>query len=816
MYAGIILPLPMRQLYTYRVPADLRAEALPGKRVVVQFGQRKMYTGLIRKICEEPPVEEGIKNILDIPDEAPLVSETQFRFWEWMADYYMCTMGEIFRAALPSGLKLESESRVLVNPAYSGEMSERDRLLMHVLSENNGLPVGSLSRAAGRKDIHRSLLKLMEKGAVIIEEHLKENYKPLKEIRVGLHPSLNDPEKIHQTLDDLSRAHRQKEALNEILSSVLDGEDHIRSAGIPLTSLTSRYSMSVINSLVEKKIVLKTEKRTGRLESYGGQTHPPFPLDVNQQQALDEINESFREKNVVLLHGVTSSGKTEVYIHLIQQYLEQGKQVLYLLPEIALTSQIVGRLQRVFGDDVGIYHSKFNDAERVEVYLRLHHKGEKQYRLILGVRSAIFLPFDNLGLVIVDEEHENTFKQQDPAPRYHARDAAVVLSSLYGARVLMGTATPSVETYTNALNKKYGLTRLTGRYGNMLMPEIRIADVQKARKRREMKSVFTPVLLNEIEKTLQEGKQVILFQNRRGYSSFLECSNCGYIPKCRKCDVSLTYHRYDERLVCHYCGYAEKIPAHCPECLSPAILTRGFGTELVEDEIALRMPGVTVARLDLDTSRSRKAYEKILADFAAGRYQILAGTQMLSKGLDFENVELVGILNADQMLNYPDFRAFERSYQLMAQVSGRAGRKNRQGKVIIQTSDPSHPVIRYVLDNDYEGMYRDQIMERQAFAYPPFVRLVKITLRSREKRIADAVANDLAGRLKEIFGRRVLGPQPPLVGRIKNQFLNQIILKIEKKASFARARKLLQEVIDDGQRNRQFKKVRINIDVDPM
>ena len=542
----------------------------------------------------------------------------------------------------------------------------------------------------------------------------------------------------------------------------------------------------------------------------------PSVFNDSQQQAYDNILTLFSEKNVVLLHGVTSSGKTEIYIHLIRKYLDEGRQVLYLLPEIALTSQIVERLQSVFGDKVGVYHSKFSDSERVEVYMRLKQKDDKKFSLILGVRSAVFLPFENLGLIIIDEEHENTFKQFDPAPRYHARDAAVVLASLHGAKVLMGTATPAVETYANALSGKYGLTKLTGRFGEVLMPQIVVADVRKARQKKEMKSVFTSMLISEIQKTLSDHKQVILFQNRRGYSSFIECDHCGWIPRCEKCDVSLTYHRYEERLICHYCGYSVRIPHHCEECNHTAMVTRGFGTELVEDEIAIHVPGARVARLDLDTSRSKKSYEKILEGFSTGRFDILVGTQLLSKGLDFENVALVGILNADQMLNFPDFRAFERSFQLMAQVSGRAGRKNDQGKVIIQSSDPGHPVIRQVIKNDYAGLYSDQIMERQAFAYPPFVRLIKIVIRGAEKNLTDVAAEELASRLRVIFGRRVLGPQPPLVSRIKNLYLNQIMLKIEKKSSLTKARKLLRETIEGCTDSDDFKKVRINIDVDPM
>ena len=816
IYAEIILPLPMRQTYTYRVPGNLQAQVAEGKRVIVQFGQRKMYTGLVASLHETPPGSGEVKDIREVLDEEPLINPFQFAFWEWMADYYMCTPGEIFKAALPSGLKLESESRILINDFYEGDPGQTGELILRVAKENSGLSVGDLTRITGQKDIHRTLRRMMEEGAVFLEERLKERHKPRKEIFVQLHAEMIKDDILHEKLDALTRAPRQQAVLNEVLSRSMNDEGNMVVTGIPFAALRSMFDSSAVNSLVKKNILVKIERPAGSPGTSIAKTVAPHALNEKQQEAMDAIVEGFSKKTVMLLHGVTSSGKTEIYIHLIQKYLDEGRQVLYLLPEIALTSQIVERLQRVFGDEVGVYHSRFSDSERVEVYMRLKNRGPKQYRLILGVRSAVFLPFDNLGLIIVDEEHENTFKQYDPAPRYHARDAAVVLASLHDAKVLMGTATPAIETYTNALSHKYGLVTLTGRFGDVLMPEILVADVRKSRRKREMKSVFTPVLLDAIAETLGNGKQVILFQNRRGYSSFLECNTCGWIPRCEKCDVSLTYHRYDDRLICHYCGYSTRIPSHCGECNSTGMITRGFGTELVEDEITLHIPGAKVARLDLDTSRSRNAYSNILEGFGAGKYDILVGTQMLSKGLDFENVALVGILDADQMLNFPDFRAFERSYHLMAQVSGRAGRKDARGKVIIQTMDPGHPVIDYVIRNDFEALYKTQVMERQAFAYPPFVRIIKLVIRGRDKTLTDQAAGQLAEKLRAIFGRRVLGPQPPLVSRIKNQYLNQIILKVEKKSSFSRARRLLQQVLDESHESGSFKKVRINIDVDPM
>ena len=709
---------------------------------------------------------------------------------------------------------MESESRLLVNESYDpDDLSESGQQLIYdVISENNSLSLDDLQRITGRKSIYPELKKMLGKGAVFLEEKLKEKYQPRKELFISLNPVILKDEQLNDILDRLEKAPRQKEALMEILRQS-GGEENLPAVvRLSFTKIASLFGSGTINTLVKKGYIDKKEIETDRMLSYTGKMRDPWPLDENQQTAITEIREQFKNKNVILLHGVTSSGKTEIYIHLIEEALNQGKQVLYLLPEIALTSQIISRLKEVFGDKTGIYHSRFSDSERVEVFMKLR-RGE--YQIILGVRSAVFLPFTNPGLIIIDEEHENTYKQFDPAPRYHARDAAIMLASLYHSKVLLGTATPSVESYTNAVNGKYGLVKLEKRFGNILLPEVLIADVRMARRKREMRSVFTPLLLKEIEKTLDAGKQVILFQNRRGYSSFVECDTCGWIPRCNRCDVSLTYHKFDNRLHCHYCGYSIRIPELCGECGSSRILTRGFGTELVEDEIALIFPGVRVSRLDLDSSRSRRGYEKILEDFADAKLDILVGTQMLSKGLDFEKVATVGILNADQMLNFPDFRAFERSFQLMAQVSGRAGRKNQRGKVIIQTSDPSHPVIRFIINNDFAGLYRDQVYERQAFGYPPFVRMIKFVLRGRDASGVNQAAEELAQKLRKVFGKRVLGPQAPLVSRVKNQFLQQIVLKIEKKASFNRARMLIKEVITETENEEVFKKVRINIDVDP-
>ncbi len=815
-YAEIILPLPLNQTYTYLIASGLEKDATPGKRVIVQFGQRKLYTGLIFSVHQSPPLEENIKEIISILDEEELISQLQLRFWEWISEYYMCSLGEVYKAALPTGLKLESESRLSVNPDFNPEnfKNEQQEKIFEIVGKSHGMSVDQLFRATQTRATYIEVKRLIENGALTFEEFLKEKYKPKMLQYISLHPSINNESELNRVLDSLERAPAQKESMMEILRLIEVEKTSLPARNeIPISRINSKTS--AIAALVKKGYLMKTEKELGRLDSYSGKEREVFLLDEQQKIAYDEILQQFAEKNVVLLHGVTSSGKTEVYIHLINKILAEGRQVLYLLPEIALSTQIVSRLQEVFANQLVVYHSKFSDAERVEVYMKLKEKGDKRINLIVGVRSAIFLPLEDIGLIIVDEEHENTYKQSDPSPRYHARDAAIVLSVFHKAKVLLGTATPAIESYNNAVNGKYGLVELTKRYGNVLLPEIIVADTRKARLKKQMRSVFTSFLINEIEIALNNKQQVILFQNRRGYSSYLECGDCGWIPRCNKCDVSLTYHKFHNNLNCHYCGYTINIPMECPNCNSTRMLTRGYGTELVEDEMELIFPGVKIGRLDLDSSRSRRSYEKILDDFGSGKLSILVGTQMLSKGLDFERVSLVGIINADQMLNFPDFRAFERSFQLMAQVSGRAGRKDQQGKVIVQTSDPDHPIIRYVVNNDYAGLYRDQVDERQAFAYPPFVRLIKFIIKSKDPDEARLAARVLTDSLRKIFGKRVLGPQAPLVGRVKLYYLQQIILKVEKKASFERAKDLVNEMMKELQADGQFKKVRINIDVDP-
>jgi primosomal protein N' (replication factor Y) len=658
----------------------------------------------------------------------------------------------------------------------------------------------------------------LDKKAVILEEKLRENYKPKTETYIKLNDSISTESQLSKAFDSLSRAQKQVHVLMSYIK--LSGSFmNKKTVDVKKTGLIedSKSNSGIVKSLIEKNILAEYDKTVSRLNDSQEEQSKIKDLSDVQQIAHDEIKEQFTEKPIVLLHGVTSSGKTEIYIHLINEQLEKGKQVLYLLPEIALTAQIINRLKSVFGNRVGIYHSKFSDSERVEVYKNiLEPSNSLKYDIILGVRSSLFLPYSNLGLIIVDEEHENTYKQYDPAPRYNARDSAAVLARMHNAKVLLGTATPSIESYFNAKAGKYGLVRLNTRFQNIQLPENQLVDILRAKKKKEMKSLFSPVLLDSIKESLAMGEQVILFQNRRGFAPYIECDMCGWIPQCTNCDVSLTYHRHKNELICHYCGYSIRSPKTCKACGNTAVQTRGFGTEKIEEEIKIFFSDIKVARMDLDSTRSKNAYHNIISNFETGKIDILIGTQMVSKGLDFDNVSLVGIMNADNMLNYPDFRAFERSYQLIAQVSGRAGRKNKQGKVIIQTGNPAHPILQFVLDNKFEEMYTSQLLERKNFKYPPFYKLIKISVRHKKQETVNQASHILGVNLRKVFGKRILGPEPPIISRVQNYYIQSIILKVERERSFQKAKQLLGDQITNLVTMDNFKSVHISIDVDPV
>ena len=815
-YARVIIPLAVEGAYTYSIPDHLSGKIRPGLMVLVPFGKRRIYTGVIREAAEAHELDVTPKEILELLDDQPMVLPAQLQLWDWMSSYYMCQPGEIMRAALPSGLRPESESRVSVSPGYDddGSMDPQERLLFEVIRDQGEVSMGDLQLTGISRSPLGILKKLVERGAVELNERIRSLIprKEVEYIRPGAEYAAGDA--MVAVLDGLGRAPRQRVLLERYLQQA--GTDTGKHAEVPRKSLLrDEGDAGALSSLIRKGI-LETYTREELIRKQPLKLRDPHRLNAEQAAALASIREQFGDHQTVLLHGITSSGKTEIYIHLIREYLEIGKQVLYLLPEIALTAQIISRLKEVFGDRVGVFHSRSGDADRVHVYRNLMGlTDEEPYRVVIGVRSALFLPLREAGLVFIDEEHENTFKQHDPAPRYHARDSAQVLALFQGARVLMGTATPSFESLHNARSGKFGYVTLNSRFGAVEKPELILADVRLATKRKQMRSHFTPQLMAGIRETLDRGEQVILFQNRRGFSQYLVCNECMEIPRCRRCDVSLTFHRSTRKMECHYCGYSEPVPMACPACGHGSMSMKGFGTEKLEDELPLFFEGIRVVRLDTDTARSQRAYEKVLSDFASGRADVLVGTQMISKGLDFGNVSLVGVLDADSMMHFPDFRAFERSFQLISQVSGRAGRRARQGKVIIQTSDPDHPVIRAILRDDFEGLYRDQMEERRMFSYPPFTRIIRLSFRHKIPSILDGATSLVAKELREVLSSRVLGPQYPPVRKVHDTFIKHILLKIEREASHEKARKIIQGILEKELDSDVYRQIRVSVDVDP-
>lgn len=817
-FAEIIIPLAVGGVYTYALPEHLQERVKPGSRVLIPFGKRRIYTGVISALIQDSPEGFTPKEILDVLDDIPHVLPAQLQLWDWMSSYYMCRPGDVMRAALPSGLRPESESRVIPNMGFEddGSLDSFERLLLEVVKDQGEVNIGDLEMTGISDRPLKVLKQLIEKGAVEINEKVRQGLRKRSVSYIQLSSELSSEEALHQTLDKLGRAPRQKELLERYLQ--LCETDQGGDTGLVMKSLLiSNPSYSgALNTLVKKGVleqITREEMKKGGKEDEPGKLNE---LNSEQTEALASVKEQFQKQQCVLLHGVTSSGKTELYIHLIREYLDRGQQVLYLLPEIALTTQIIERVRRVFGSRVGVYHSRYSDSERVHVYRNLLGlTDEEPYGVLIGVRSALFLPYSALGLVIIDEEHENTYKQHDPAPRYHARDTAQILALFHGARVLLGTATPSFESLYNAKSGKYGYATINGRFGAVQQPEVILANTRTATHRKQMHSHFTPQLLEGIREAIELGEQVILFQNRRGYSHYIVCNDCGEIPKCSRCDVSLTYHRISRKLECHYCGYKENMPSACPSCSNTNMSMKGFGTEKIEDELPHLIEGAKIGRLDTDTARSQRGVEKVLGDFASGNLNVLIGTQMVSKGLDFARVSLVGVMDADSMLHFPDFRAFERSYQLITQVSGRAGRRKKRGKVIIQTSDPDHPVINQILRGDYENLFNEQMEERELFGYPPFTRMIRITFRHKIPSILDGATDLVGNELKSIFASRVYGPQYPPVRKIHNSFIKQIILKIERKASVERAKDLLTTVLTETLSGDVYRSVRVSVDVDP-
>lgn len=817
-YADIVLPVPLPKLFTYEVPEEFLPVLEKGVRVVVPFGKKKLLSGIVYNIHETKPAAYETKPLMSVLDDAPVVLDVQLNLWQWIADYYQCTIGEVYKAALPSGLKLESESKLCYNPEFEDEtgLPEKALMILNYLSEKKYCTINEVNNLTGLKNSYQYIRQLVDVQAVFMNENISESYRPKTEQYLTIHPEHRSEEQLRTCFDLLERAPKQLQLLMIFLQKAGGINDAIKGKSVNRKELlaTLENGAAQLGELIKKGFIEQKKRAVDRLETGEVQVKEKKLLSEVQTVAMNEVRNGFDQKKPVLLHGVTSSGKTEIYIHLIDEAIKAGKQALYLLPEIALTTQITSRLKTHFGNSLGIYHSKFSDDERVEVWNNLLKN--KSYRVILGVRSSIFLPFSNLGLIIIDEEHEQSFKQFDPAPRYHARDVALVLSQYFNAKVLLGTATPSVESYYNAQSGKFHLVELTTRHEGIQLPEIVVVNTREASRRKMMQSHFSPQLIEQMQKSLSKKEQVILFQNRRGFAPYLECSLCGWIPRCNHCDVSMTYHKHINQLVCHYCGYAVPTYHTCQACGSPSLQFKGFGTQKIEEEIGLLFPDVKVGRMDYDTTRSKKGYENIITEFEQGKVDVLVGTQMVTKGLDFDRVSLVGILNADNMLNNPDFRAFERSFQMMAQVSGRAGRKNRRGTVILQTSNPEHPVIAHVRNNDFVSFFNEQIEERLSYKYPPFYRIINITVKHKNQNTALHAANALTEYLRNNFGSRVLGPQVPPVTKIQDMHLQRILLKLERNASPVKAKQLMQQCINHVVSQERWRYINIVTDVDPM
>jgi len=820
LFAQVILPLSLHDSYTYRVPEILQPDIKPGQRVIVQFGQKKLYAALVFSLSTSKPENIGIKEIQQILDEEPVVFAKNFELWEWIAKYYCCTLGDVFRAALPTGLKLESKSKIYSTGIdVEDELPEKEELIINQVEQEVTF-LDELQKRLGTKFSYVALKSLLAKNLIFIEEKVDAKYKPKTETLVRFHPAIKTETILETKINDLQKAKKQAALLFHFCNKTNAFDDNL-SSSISKKELFegTNFGSNLLIELSKKNILIQFEKRVSRIEHAETTQVNINLLNKYQEEALKQIKTAFETKQVALIHGITASGKTEIYIHLIDEMIKLGRQALYLVPEIALTTQIIRRLKNVFGEKVGIYHSKLNSQERVEIWgkvLQFKSEPNKGYQVVLGARSAVFLPFSNLGLVIVDEEHENSFKQFDPAPRYNARDMAVVLGYQNSAKVLLGSATPSFESYYNALNGKYALVNLLKRHAEIELPEIIVADVKRAYKRKQMRSILTPELYRQIETALGKGEQIILFQNRRGYSPFVECLNCGWIPKCQNCDVSLTWHKYKNRLSCHYCGFSQSLHDSCDKCGSPEVKTRGFGTEKIEDEIKSLFKNARVARMDLDTTQNKHAFEKIIHDLETRKTDILVGTQMVTKGLDFDHVSVVGILNADNLINFPDFRAHERAYQLISQVSGRAGRKHNRGKVIIQTSQPEHPLIELIQNQKYNEFLETQLQERNLFKYPPYYRLIKLVIKHKNRTTVERASEMLALELRKNSSLIVLGPEFPLISRIQLWYHKEIWLKIDRKHNSDHLKIFIMQSV---QATKQFplnSNCIINIDVDPV
>ena len=819
LYSEVILPLPLNATFTYRIPEAMTDSVKVGYRVIVQFGAKKYYTGIVSSISHIAPEGFEVKDIVSIIDTHPIVKHPQLKLWQWISDYYLCALGDVYKAAVPAGLKIESETIVELNSDFElsneHQLNERELIIYQLLDHEGKLSPSEIEKKTGFKNCIDILNRMLTMGAIIISEKLIERYRSKKETYVKI-VAKQESEDIHRLFEAVKGAKKQETMLLALIEmsgfSRKDSEliEVSRAQLLERTGLTT----AIVSALAKKGIIEIYQKEINRFKFNGVVTNKLPILSETQSIALDEIHKSFTDHDITLLHGVTSSGKTEIYIHLISYILQRGDQALFLVPEIALTTQLTRRLQKVFGDRVLIYHSRFSDNERVDIWKKLLNGSEPC--VIIGARSSLFLPFSRLGIVIVDEEHESSYKQYDPAPRYNARDIATVLASMHGAKTLLGSATPSIETYHKAKIGKYGFVELLQRYENVTLPKIEVVDMTTSRKRYLTKGSFATNTIAASKEALEKGNQVIIFHNRRGFAPLARCKQCAWTPKCEHCDVSLTYHRFQHQLVCHYCGASYPLPNVCPSCKEPAVEILGYGTERVEDEVANLFPDHRILRMDLDTTRNKDGYENIIDDFSNHKADILVGTQMVTKGLDFGDVSMVAILNADSIINFPDFRSTERAFNMLEQVSGRAGRRTEQGAVIVQTSNPTHPVINFLKNHDYVGFFNHEIEERKLFNYPPFTRVIYIYLKHRDNNNLSEISTIYASKLRELFGNRVFGPEEPMISRIQSLYIRKIMLKIEINASMKKVKQILRDTYEQMHQLPRMKGMIVYYDVDPM
>jgi primosomal protein N' (replication factor Y) len=812
-FVEVILPLSLAKTFTYSISEAEFHYVKKGMRVVVPFGKNKMYTALVLEVHQNKPTLYEAKEIHQILDEMNIVTETQLVHWQWIASYYMCAIGDVYRGAMPSGLLMESETLISQKQDVfvdESQLSDDEFLVFEALQQQSSLKVQDIISILNKKNIFPVIQKLIDKNILVLQEEIQESYKPKLVRYVRLNAKYESNSGLSELIETLKSANKQREI---VMSYFQLSASEKKPITVKKLIETANSSSAIVKALIEKEIFEDYFIQEDRINFVGTAQEEHLQLSDAQKNAFDEIKESFNQKEVCLLHGVTSSGKTEIYIKLIEEYLETGKQVLYLLPEIALTTQLVGRLRTYFGNKIAVFHSKYNNNERVEVWNQVLDNSSKA-QVVIGARSALFLPFVNLGFIVVDEEHEQTFKQVDPAPRYHARDSAIVLAHLHQAKVLLGSATPSLETYFNAQMEKYGLVEISKRFGNVRMPDIELVDLKDKYFRKKMTGHFSDTLINEITTALSLNEQVILFQNRRGYSPIIECMTCGNVPQCQQCDVSLTYHKHKNQLRCHYCGYTMAKPTHCHSCSSVDLTTKGFGTEQIEQELVSIFPSAKTGRMDQDTTRGKFGFEKIIDSFKNREIDILVGTQMLAKGLDFDNVSLVGIMNADNMLYHPDFRAFERSFQMMTQVSGRSGRSEKQGKVIIQTYNPNHNTIQQVTVNDYLGMYNEQLYDRKIYKYPPYFRIIKLTLKHRDFDKLKEGSIWLYQVMSQNLNMPVLGPEEPAISRIRNEYIRTILIKIPQNTPIAGTKKTIQKILNSFEAVAQYRAIKVIINVD--